>query len=224
MGMMKRLNLKLYFCLWIVSVAACHASENVPLSDEISNSAQIASKLNMDNAYRSLDLNGRQYVAGFSIDSNGNNHPLLVEFESATGKHSSWHFDDIIADIFLYNASVSVLLDSGKSFSLNNGKWVPNALQLQAGSVIVSSDAKQHLIACSPSSLTMSDTHKGGCESFNPDWKLAFSWHDVVPKVCGNYLYAVTWSAKQNQRLKIDLVSGKVVEQNAFNGGDICTP
>lgn len=223
--MMKLLNLKIVCCLWMtLSVAACHAAENIPLSYDVSSPAAMAHKLNMDNVYRALEANGKQYVAGFSIDAKRINHPLLVEYELASGKQKSWHFDDIIADIFIYNSSVSLLLDSGISFSLSDGEWIRIPLHLQPASIIVFSDGKQHLIACSPASLSKADTYQGGCESFNPDWKSSFSWHDIQPKVSGDYLYAVSWAKRQNQLLTINPDTGEVIDRKVCRAGELCMP
>jgi hypothetical protein len=203
---------------------ASQANDVIPLSAEVSNPATSANKLGIDNVYRVLEKNGKQYFAGFSIDSAGINHPLLVEFDRRSNKQQSWHFDGNIADIFIYNSLVSVVLDDGKSFSLKKESWEPIPLILGQQSVVVFSDGQQHLIACSPASLSKADTRRGGCESFNPNWKIAFSWFEVTPSVCGNFLSAVTTSYKKNQKLKIDLDSGKVIDRKKFTGEIICTP
>jgi hypothetical protein len=203
---------------------ACHAAKIIPLSSEVSEPASIANKLNIDNVYRSLETKSHQYYAGFSIDSDRINHPVLIELDKISGRQNSWKFDEIISDIFIFNSTVSVVLENGENYSLIKGEWVRNSRVLEEMSVVVFSDARQRLISCTPSSLGKADTRQGGCESFNPNWKLSFSWHKVRPKVCGEFLYAVTWEQKHNQRLAINLKSGKVVHKQVFSGEDICTP
>lgn len=215
---------RVIFLLLIMLPVASHANEVIPPDSKIANPAAIANKLNIDNVYRTLEANGKQYYAGFSIDSDGINSPVLLEFDKISSKQNSWKFDEIISDIFIFNSTVSVLLDNGENYSLIKGEWVLNPQVLGETSVVVFSDARRQLISCSPSSLGKADTHQGGCESFNPNWKVFFSWYEVQPSVCGDFLYAVTWEQKHNQRLAINLKTGKIVHRAIFSGEDICTP
>ncbi len=221
---MKRLSLKPVCLSWLLLSAACHAYESVPLSRDTPVSSSILKKTGLDNADLFLDINGKQYHAGFTIDAAGINTPTLVEVDQHGVKQNSWTFDDIIADIFIFDSHVSIALYHGESYSFIDNAWQRNALQMAGRSRIVFSDGKQRLIACSPASLYKEGSRTGGCESYNPNWKISFAWHEVKPKVCGDLLYAVTWSRKQNQRMAIDLDSGKVVHQKVFAGEDVCAP
>lgn len=219
---MKSLSFRVMCLLSVLLSAACHANDGTALSRDIADSSRIAEETSLDNAYLSFSTKDAIYYAGFTLEKNGTNQPTLVEVNKADDKKHAWKFDDIIADVFVFNSRISVALDSGVVYSLNTGKWEQSSLELAEGPRIVFSDGKQHLIACTPSSLFKEDTRLGGCESHNPNWKISFSWHDVRPKVCGNLLHAVTWEQKQNQRLVINLESGAVIHQGAYAGEDIC--
>ncbi len=219
---MKLLNLFLFYCLCLLSSVACQASSPVALSVKVIAPARAAKKLNIDNVYRTIQLKDKQYYAGFSIDSDGINHPVLIEADVYGGQQNRWEFEDIISDIFIFNGQVSVLLDTGQNFSLIGNVWVKNPQGFPQNSHIIFSDGQRHLIVCSPSSLFKDNTHAAGCESFNPNWKVSFSWQDFQPRLCGGFLHAVTWSYTQNQRLLIDPASGKIIEQSAYTGEDIC--
>jgi hypothetical protein len=214
-------RLMLYYACLLLSLT-CQAAEHAVMSTEVNSPAETANKLNIDNVYRMIQLKHRQYYAGFSIDSDGINHPVLIEVSSGGAQQHQWGFEDIISDIFIFNGLVSVVLDSGQSFSLLNNVWIHNQQSLLKNARVVFSDGERHLIVCSPSSLFKDSTHAAGCESFNPHWKLSFSWQDFQPRVCGGYLYAVTWEQKHNQRLRIDPASGKIIEQSAYSGEHIC--
>jgi hypothetical protein len=222
MRMMKLLNLILLYSLCLLSSVACQASGPVALSVEVIAPARAAKKLNIDHVYRTIQVKEKQYYAGFSIDSDGINHPVLIEANAYGRQQNRWEFEDIISDIFIFNGHVSVLLDTGRNFSLLKDIWVQNPQGFPQNARIIFSDGLRHLIVCSPSSLFKDSTHAAGCESFNPNWKVSFSWHDLAPKLCGDFLHALTWSNTQNQRLLIDPASGKVIEQSAYTGEDIC--
>ncbi len=215
---MKLPDLKILFCVLALASVACHATDGSVLSHEVINPAQLADKLNIDNVYRAFETADKQYYAGFRIDADGINHSLLIELDRSEKKRNRWEFDDIITDIFIFDGRVSVVLDSGKNYSLVKGEWVQNQQDFTHNARVVFSDGARHLIVCSPSSLLKANTHAAGCVSYQPDWTVSFPWYDVEPKVCGNFLYAVTWSQTQNQRLKIDLASGKIVGQKKNMG------
>ncbi len=218
---MKFLNLILLFSLCLQS-SACQASGPAALSAEVIAPAEAARKLNIDNVYRTIQVKDKQYYAGFSIDTDGINHPVLIELDAEGEQHHRWNFEDIISDIFIFNGQVSVLLDTGQNFSLAGKVWVKNPQGFLQNARVVFSDGERHQIVCSPSSLFKDNTHAAGCESFNPSWKVSFAWHDLEPRLCGDFLHAVTWSNTQNQRLRIDPASGKIIEQSAYSGEDIC--
>lgn len=219
---MKALSFRVMCLLLALLSAACEANDGTALSRGIADPARIAKETSLDNAYLSFSAKDAIYYAGFVIEEKGINQPTLVVVDKANGKQHTWKFDDIIADMFTFNSRVSIALESGTVYSLNDGKWERSPLELAEGSRIVFSDGKQHLIACTPSSLFMEDTGLGGCESHNPNWKISFSWHDIRPKVCDDLLYAVTWEQKQNRHLAINLESGAIVHQGEYAGEDIC--
>ena len=219
---MKNLKLKVIGFFPILLLVSCHAHERIPLSRDIADAPYIVSKTILDNAYISLETRNKHYYAGFTIESDGFNSPTLIEVNKVGGEQKSWKFDDIISDLFVFDSHIAVASDSGVSLSLIDGTWKRNSLALSENPHIVFSDGGKRLIACSPSSLLKEDVRAGGCESYNPNWKVAFPWHHVKPKVCGAFLYAVTWPQKQNQLLAIDLDSGEIVHQQVYAGGDIC--
>lgn len=221
---MKTLNLLLFYSLCLLSSIACQAAAPVALSVEVASPARAAKKLNIDNVYRMLQLAERQYYAGFSIDAKGINHPVLIEFDTARAQQRRWDFAEIISDIFIFNGHISVLLDSGQSFSLIKDAWVLNPQDLMQNARVVFSDGLTHVIVCSPSSLFKAASPAAGCVSINPHWTLSFPWQDIEPQVCGDFLYAVTWSKTQPQHLRIDPVSGKILQQSAYQGEPVCTP
>ena len=224
LAIVKTLSFRVVCLLSSLLSVACHADDSITLSRDIANSAHTAKETSLDNVYLSYSAKDAMYYAGFTIEKNGTNQPTLVEVKSIGGKKTAWKFDDIIADVFVFNSMVSVVLDSGAVYSLNAGRWERGFLVLAERSRIVFGDGKNHLIACSPSSLFKDDASVGGCESHNPSWKISFSWHDVRPRVCGELLYAVTWEKKQNRHIAVNLKSGEIVHQSAYAGGDVCTP
>lgn len=221
---MKSHSLKLWCLISMLSSATCYAYEGVALSRDVTGLLNVANETILDSTYLSLKSEGIEYYAGFIIDSEGLNQPAVVRKSKGGHKQKVWKFNAIIADLFLFNSQISVALDSGEVYSLKNDQWRRSTLMLAGSPRIVFSDGKQHLIACSPSSLFKEGAREGGCESYNPNWKLSFSWHDVRPKVCGELLYAVTWEKKQNQRIAINLESGEVVKHELYANGDVCAP
>ncbi len=159
-----------------------------------------------------LITDDKQYYAGFTVDQNNINHPTLVELDKESGKTGIWNFDEIIADIFISNNKVSLVFDQDDSFSLQDNIWHRNSLVLE------------ELISCSPASPLKSNPIRYGCQSHNPDSQITFSWRGITPKVCGDYLYAVTWAQPANRHIIIDVKSGKLKFEKNYSGEDICTP
>ncbi len=221
---MRKFNFNLLYLVLIFSSAACQSTPTTSISSDIIDSGNIIKITSLDNAYLRLDTDDKQYYAGFTVDQNNINHPTLVELDKESGKIGIWNFDEIIADIFIFNNKVSLVFDQGDSFSLQDNIWHKNSLVLEEQSRIVFSDAKNHLISCSPASPLKSDPISYGCQSHNPDWQISFSWRGITPKVCGDYLYAVTWEQPANRHIIIDVKSGKLKFEKNYSGEDICTP
>ncbi len=210
--------------LLLIFSAPCQATQQYALSQAVDSPAEITAKTGIAHVYRELVLADKKYYAGFRIDTAGINYPVLVELDKNGEVQHSWEFNDIISDLFIYNATVSVLFDHARSRSLLGGQWVKNGLQAGPASVVVMSNASQQLITCSPASALMSDRYRGGCSSVNPDWKVSFAWREITPRLCGENLVAVSWSQKQNMRLTINPRSGQILKQKPYSGGDICKP
>jgi hypothetical protein len=202
--------------------ASCHAYEGTTLSHVLSDSSSAVNGTSLDSAYLSLKVGDKQYYAGFTIDSDGVNSPTLIEIGKVVSKQKSWKFTDIISDLFIFDTHVSVALDSGEVFSLINDTWAQRLLLLTERPRIVYSDGGRHLIACSSSSPMKEGKRLGGCASYSPNWNISFPWYAVRPRVCGDLLFAVTWQKKQNQRIAVDIGSGKIVRQETYRGGDVC--
>lgn len=220
---MKKFNPILFYLFLVLFSVACQSTRAAPISNDIFDSGDIVKKTNLDSAYLSLDTIKKHYYAGFTINGDGFNSPALVELDKVTGKVNAWNFDEIISDIFIFNNRVSLVLDSGNSFSLQDSAWSKSPLMLEEQSRVVFSDSIKHLISCSPASPQKSDPNKGGCESHNPSWQHSFPWFEVRPKVCGGYLYVVTWEKPTSRRIAIDIKSGKVAFEKVYSGEDICT-
>lgn len=220
---MTKFNLILLYLFMVLFSVACQSTRAAPISNDIFDSSDIVEKTNLDSVYLSLETIKKHYYVGFTISGDGLNSPTIVELDKVTGKANNWNFDEIISDIFVLNNKVSLVLDSGNSFSLQENAWSENGLILEAQSRVVFSDSIKHLISCSPASPQKSDPNKGGCTSYSPSWQHSFPWLEVRPKVCGDYLYAVTWEKPTSRRIAIDIKSGKVAFEKSYSGEDICT-
>jgi len=220
---MKKFKLILFYLFLISFSVACQSTRAALISNDVFDSADIVRKTNLDNAYLVLDTIDKHYYAGFTISEDGFNHPTLVELDKVTGKIYTWNFNEIISDIFIFNNKVSLVLDSGNSFSLQESAWVKNSLMLEEQSRVIFSNSKEHLISCSPASPQKSDHDKGGCQSHSPNWQFSIPWLEVRPKVCGGLLYVVTWESSGNRRIALDIKSGNIAFEKAYSGEDICT-
>ena len=220
---MKKFKITLFYLFLVLFSVACQSTRAAPISSDIIDSTDIVKKTNLDSAYLSLDTLEKYYYAGFIISGDGINHPTLLELDKVTGKIDTWNFDEIISDIFIFNSKVSLVLDGGNSFSLQERAWRKNSLILEEQSRVVFSDSIKHLISCSPASSQKSAPNNGGCQSHNPSWQYSFPWLEVRPKVCGNNLYVVTWEKPTSRHIAIDIKSGKVTFEKSYSGEDICT-
>ena len=202
---MTKFKIALFYLLLALFSAACQSTRAAPISNDIIDSSDIVKKTNLDNAYLSLNTDDNLYYAGFTVDQNSINHPTLVELDKVNGKIRTWNFDDVISDIFIFDNKVSLVLDGGNSFSLQENSWNEIPLVLEEQSRIVFSSANNRLITCSPASPLKSSSDKGGSQSHNPNWQVTFPWREIKPKVCGDQLYAVTWENTENRRIAIDV-------------------
>lgn len=181
-------------------------------------------QLEIQGIYDSLDYAGVSYLAGFKIDSEGNNFPHIVQIQNDLSSIQYWSFEHIPSDIFLYKNAVHITTTNGQVYSLENKKWNLIDVKFPREPQVVYSGQNSELVICHPASLEMTVNQESGCFSTANNWKLNFVWFSVVPKVCGNTLYIVE-EGEVKKIKQIELATGKVLKSTIINKlpADICT-
>ncbi len=181
-------------------------------------------QLEIQGIYDSLDYAGTSYLAGFKIDSEGNNFPHIVQIQNDLSSIQHWPFEHIPSDIFVYQNKVHIATTDGNIYSLKNKKWNLIDIKFPREPQVVYSDQNSDLVICHPASMEMTVSQKSGCFSTANKWKLDFVWFSVVPKVCGNTLYIVE-EGEVKKIKQIELATGKVLKSTIINKlpADICT-
>jgi hypothetical protein len=193
---------------------SCHAEGEFPLTwkpnGAVSNASGRSIKLNIQNIYTGKILNDALYVAGFQIDKEGINHPVVVRISANLNDINYWNFDTMLQDFFFFDSRVHVNDSSGKVFTLTNSKWERANINLKPNSTIIASNS--NIVACYPSSKLKVVKDIGACYSVMKNWNVTANWIDRVPQVCGKHLFAFENNFQNPVVKKIDVDSGVVLE------------
>lgn len=173
-----------------------------------------------DNIYLTRTLNNATFSAGFFIDSNGINSPVISTI-LPDGARRNYAVEEIVTDIFSYQSIIIAALLSGKTLALDSGEWVANELQLPYNATVIHTN-KANLIACAPFSPIKSSNMRGGCTSINPDWHISIPWRSIPPKVCNGHIYAMISLPNKNEYWKISTVNGEILNRDAYQGVSEC--
>jgi hypothetical protein len=218
---------------WIISTAlvfltACNTNANGPITwkEDGSVLGNNGKKMHLEiqGIYDSLEYADVSYLAGFKIDKEGNNFPHIAQVRNDLSSVQYWAFEHIPNDIFIYKETVHVITMDGEIYSLKGGRWNVIDKKFPRESQIVYSDNKENLIVCHPASMEKMGDYNSGCFSAATNWKLGFTWFNIVPKVCNGQLYIVEESDNEKLFKQVHLLTGTVVKSSLVKNvpDDIC--
>lgn len=173
-----------------------------------------------DNIYLTRILNDVTFSAGFIIDSNGINTPVISTI-TPDGTRRNYAVEEIVTDIFSYKNSVVTALLSGKTLSFEGNEWAANDLQLPYNSTVIHTN-EANIIACTPLSPIKSSNMRGGCTSQNPDWHTPVPWRSITPQICNGNIYAIVALPNNQEHWKISIVNGEILQRNAYQAAYSC--
>ena len=213
MDIMKSFSIKIFYVFLIMMQASCYANQSDELTwsfdGSVVNTKSNRIKLKMQNIYAGLTYSKKLYVIGFQIDNSGTNNPTVSEITSDMLSTTYWSFDQILADIFIYQNKLHINTMNGETFYLKDNQWKKGNLNFPPDSNIIYSDNKEQLVICYPSSLFKAHKGKGGCYSNNPKWKYDFHWNTIKPKACDHKLHIIEEMNPGNMFRQISLIDGK---------------
>lgn len=222
---MKNLNF-ITLLIAITTTSACASQTDVvseqssTLNSPNTNIIAHAPAATLDNSYLSRIFNGTQYIAGFSIDKNGINTPI-ISIEGNDGKSRFYYPNEIVTDFFNYNNSTMAALLSGKTLLLENNQWISSGLKLPPNATVIYSE-KDNIVTCSPLSPIKSSDNRGSCSSVKPDWQTEIPWRTVTPKVCNDNIYAKIEPPNKLEYWEISIVDGTILSRKEHAAATVC--
>ncbi|MCI0505100.1 MAG: hypothetical protein L0Z73_03220 [Gammaproteobacteria bacterium] len=201
-------------CVLVLLTFSCYAAGKVQLTwkpdGTVFNTSGRSIKLNVQNIYTGKTLNDALYLAGFRIDKEGINHPVVARIAADLNDTAYWNFDTMPQDFFLFDSKVHVNDSSGKVFTLNNSNWESANISLKPNSSIITTNSD--IVACYPSSKFKAVKDTGVCYSVTKNWNVTVNWIDRVPQICGKQIHAFE-NNFQNPVVKvIDIDTGKILK------------
>lgn len=223
---MKKFNL-----IWVIGIFflnACQLNAEPSISwkadGTVKSSAGKFEQLEITGIYAQATLADNLFLAGFKLDSEGNNTPEIARVSSDLSNIKYWALPYIANDIFAYQQSAHLVATNGDVFKLEQDFWVKTELTFPADARAVYSDGKDDLIICYPVALEKTVVQQSGCKSLKYNWQLDFVWQTLTPKVCEGKLYLIEQTQQQNIFKQVDLSTGKTLAARPVNSipADLC--
>lgn len=168
-------------------------------------------QLDIQSIYNGFNYAGSQYVIGFKMDEEQNNHPYIVRINNDSSSITYWPFNKIPNDIFLQKDTINTITTDGKVYALKNEQWILTEHRYPSDSHVIYSDNAEKTILCYPSSMEKNAMHNGGCLLSTGAWQQDFLWFSVTPKVCKGELYVIEDRSNLSKWNRIDLTTGKIL-------------
>ena len=208
-------GIKLSFSLYLLIVILfSHAADKNTLAwkpnGKISDASGHSVKLKLRGNYLGKMHDKALFVAGFEIDKERVNHPMLARISANIKDITYWNLDTIAKDFFIYKAVLYVSDANGGVYSLANANIAKANFTLKSNSTIIA--ANDDVVACYPSSMLKAVKDIGACYSVQKNWSVTVNWLDVTPKVCNNTLVAYEKNYDNSLIKKIDLNNGKLID------------
>lgn len=168
-------------------------------------------QLDITGIYNHASFANHMFFAGFRIDAEGNNFPIIARVNHKLTQVKYWPLLEVPSDLFVYQQSLHLVTTEGDVFKLDHDFWQLTELRLPPNSKAIYSDENENLVICYPGSIAKAVVEPSGCRSLKHHWEFEQVWQTVEPTVCKDEAYLLSQKPALQMLRKIDLKTGKIV-------------
>lgn len=209
--------------LFLSALTACvsareswHADGRILLAD----GREVRTRLTGVHAGAATDFG--VFVAGYSIDAEGINHPYIALVDARSGDVRYWLQNYPVRQFFYFRDQWLAAAADGQVLRFVPAQagtipqWSTAAVRLGPDARVLQNGTGD-TIACHPAAAEKSQRHSGGCQSLNRGWQLHADWLEPAPVLCPRHLLLLTGLGETRQLIVVRTMDGTVSHQATWS-------